>query len=162
MLEEKYKGLNLPDLMELMHDIVRPDSVSMLPQTVGWWILLGWLVFCLALGVLMVWRRWMRNRYRREAMTMLNQIQASTDGLHYLQAVQAADLVKRTALAVFPRSAVASLTGDQWAAFLCQSSDNHQQVVSGSRDLVAAPYREGINVESALSAARAWIEYHNA
>ena len=156
---EKYEGLNLPDLMALMHDIVRPDQVSLFPATVGWWILLGWLAFYLVLGGLVLWRKWLANRYRREALALMDDIlaQQGNDA-----AREAAVLVKRTALAVFPRSRVASLTGEQWAEFLCRTSRQNAIVASGSQDLAAAPYRADVDSQRALASARAWLRAHRA
>lgn len=50
----RFDGLNLPQLIELMHEVVQPEPVSRLPQTVGWWVVLGWLV---AVGLLFAARR---------------------------------------------------------------------------------------------------------
>ena len=156
---EKYEGLNLPDLMALMHDIVRPDPVSLFPATVGWWILFGWLGFCLALGALVLWRRWLANRYRREALALMDDIMAE-DGPD--AAREAAILVKRTALAVFPRTRVASITGEQWAEFLCQTSSQNATVVSGAHELAAAPYRSEVDSRTALATAKTWLRVHRA
>ena len=49
MSEEKYQGLNLPQLFELMHDIVPPEPVPWMPQTPGWWVLLAWIAAVSAL-----------------------------------------------------------------------------------------------------------------
>ena len=160
VLQEKYQGLNLPDLMALMHDIVRPDPVSLLPVTTGWWILFGWLAFCLVLFGMLLWRKWLANRYRREALALMDSILAKEDGT--VAAREAAILVKRTALAVFPRSHVAALTGEQWAEFLCRTSRQDATVVRGARDLVAAPYRSEVDDVLALAAARAWLKVHRA
>ena len=64
----QYDGLNLPQLLDLMHGLVMPEPVAWLPQTPGWWIVLGWL---LAILLLLAWqfpRRRQRNRYRRDAL----------------------------------------------------------------------------------------------
>ena len=56
MNEEKYQGLNLPDLLALMHDVVPPEPLSLLPQTRGWWVLLFWIVAVVVLAVI----KWMQ------------------------------------------------------------------------------------------------------
>jgi hypothetical protein len=63
---------------------------------------------------------WLRNCYRREALTELAQQEANlTDTNRRADAITAiADLLKRTALSIFPRESVASLTGPAWFAFL--------------------------------------------
>ena len=39
MTNERFEGLNLPQLMDLMHGLVYPDPVSWMPQTIGWQLL---------------------------------------------------------------------------------------------------------------------------
>jgi len=111
------------------------------------------------LGALVLWRRWLANRYRREALALMDDIMAE-DGPD--AAREAAILVKRTALAVFPRTRVASITGDQWAEFLCQTSSQNATVVSGARELAAAPYRSEVDSRSALATAKTWLRVHRA
>ena len=50
-----YEGLNLPQLMDLMHGLVMPAPVSLLPVTAGWWILSAWLLAVLII-VASLWR----------------------------------------------------------------------------------------------------------
>ena len=33
---KEYERLNLPQLLDLMHDLVEPEAVAWTPQTVGW------------------------------------------------------------------------------------------------------------------------------
>lgn len=53
-----YEGLNLPQLLDLMHDIVVPDPVSWLPQTAGWLVMTGWLLVVVLLVAYHVHRSW--------------------------------------------------------------------------------------------------------
>ena len=65
-----YGGLDLPQLLDLMHDPVIPDPVGWWPQTPGWWILLAWLA---AVAMLLAWqrvRRYQRNQYRRDGICL--------------------------------------------------------------------------------------------
>ena len=71
----QYDGLNLPELLAMMHDLVMPDPMPWLPQTPGWWIVLGWLVAMLFLAAWQVVKRRRRNRYRREALAELKAIE---------------------------------------------------------------------------------------
>lgn len=97
-----------PQTLEGLADIVVPEPVSLMPQTVGW-IVLGVIVIALLATVAVrAWRRLRRNAYRREALALVE----STP----LIALPA--LVKRVALAAAPRTEVASLTGDAWLTFL--------------------------------------------
>ena len=73
----EYEGLNLPELMALMHDIVLPESISRMPEGPGWWILLAWLVASGAVFARSVLLRRRANAYRRDALTLLRAIAAN-------------------------------------------------------------------------------------
>lgn len=153
--QNPYEGLNLPQLLDRMHDIVAPDPVSMLPATDGWWVLLGWLAaIALIIGV-RARRRWLANAYRREALAALDAITAPTG--HELGV-----LLRRTALAAFPRDQVASLHGEEWATFLCRSASNDPVVAAAADDLARAPYRPDVDPGALVAPARRWIEVHRA
>lgn len=158
MNDEKYQGLNLPKLLDLMHDIVPPEPLSLLPQTKGWWVLLLWIVAIVVLASIKWVQKRRRNRYRREALGLIDQIDTGAKGA----ATAIAGIVKRTALAVYARKDVASLYGDEWASFLVRSSGNDKKVAQ-SADLIAqAAYRPGIDANDVVAPARRWIRVHRA
>ena len=94
--------------LDRLHDFYQPAPPVWTPQTIGWYVL-----FAIA-GLLVVWltvhaiRRWFANHYRREALRKLA----------LLPPIQFSALLKSTALAVWPREKVASLTGVAWLEFL--------------------------------------------
>ena len=58
----RFEGLQLSQLMDLMHDLVRPDSIQWTPQTIGWAVVGVWL---LSVIVMVGWysiSRWRRKR----------------------------------------------------------------------------------------------------
>ena len=155
----EYQGLNLPQLLDLLEPIVLPEPVSLLPQTPGWWVLAGWL---LSLAVIAIWRwrvRWQANGYRRQAQTEIDKLLTETDAPAATSA-GIAQVVKRTALAAYPREQVASLTGVDWAVFLEQSADGDPKVAAGAAQLAVAAYRADIVPEQIIEPARRWIERH--
>lgn len=103
-------------------EVVSPQAISWLPQTVGWW----WLgAILLAALIRYGWKRlrhWYRNRYRREAAARLQQLANTHDrGVVDEQGTlisQVNRLLKLTALAAFTREQVASLSGTDWVSFL--------------------------------------------
>ena len=109
-----------PTSLSNMRDIVEPVGVPWWPPAPGI-VLLGvlillWAVFAGRLW----WQSWQRNAYRRAALQELAIIekkihhpQTRTEGVRRLSV-----LLKRVAHAAYPRSVVASLTGDRWHAFL--------------------------------------------
>ena len=155
-----YEGRNLPQLMELMHDLARPEPVAWLPQTAGFWVVAAWL---LAMGLLALgyaYMRWRRNRYRREAIGLLEAIEtgsgAGTAGS------EIASVLKRTALIAYPRQQVAPLHGAAWADFLRASCDHDAVVEHAASDLAGAAYRRDVDGAALIAAARRWIEVHRA
>jgi len=160
-----------PSLSQLA-DVVLPPPVSWMPQTVGWKVLAGVLAL---LALWLLWRgirRWLRNRYRREALAELRRLELQWQGnpgtgAAVLSALPA--LIKRCALAAWPREQVASASGSQWAQFI-QSHAGH--ATHGAQAL--APLvreiqyhdREALqrvsahDVEVLIEASRQWIQGH--
>lgn len=94
--------------LEKLHPFYQPPPPPWTPQTISWYVLFGLLAVLLAWAVWRVVAHWRRNRYRREALRELEHISTS--------AIPA--LLKRTALAAWPRDQVASLSGESWIRFL--------------------------------------------
>jgi hypothetical protein len=105
-------------LIHGIDEIILPDAISWLPSAPGWRVV--WVILCLFL-VVKLYRfstRWWHNRYRREALRQLEQLQQQA-GQHLLEVVSALPYyIKVTALQAYPRHDVASLSGNRWLAFL--------------------------------------------
>ena len=157
-----YEGLNLPQLLELMHELVMPEPVSRMPEGSGWWVLLAWLAMVVTISVRALINRRRRNRYRREAMARLEQIAASAGDDPSAAAAQIAVLLKQAALAAYPRADVASLYGEDWARFLNESASNDPLVEEASMRLATASYRPDADGRELVSPARRWIRIHRA
>ena len=158
----QYDGLNLPQLLNLMHELVMPEPVAWLPQTPGWWIVLGWLIAVLFLLAWQFARRRRRNRYRRDALAELKAIAAQTELGPAESAQHVAALLKRTALAAYSREDVAALYGRDWAQFLRESSGNDPQVADAADMLAAAAYRPDADGADLTRPASRWIRLHRA
>jgi hypothetical protein len=76
-------------VLEGLNDIVVPEPVSLVPQTLGWAVVAVAVIALLAVGALLAWRRHRKNAYRRAALALVD-----TTPLSALPA-----LVKRVALA---------------------------------------------------------------
>ena len=158
----QYDGLNLPELLALMHDLVMPEPVPWLPQTPGWWITLGWLLAVLLLAVWQVIKRRRRNRYRRDALAELDAIAAQRDIEPAESAQRIAAILKRTALVAYPRQDVAGLYGTKWARFLTETVGNDRQIADAAEELAASAYRPGADPSMLIRPARRWIRRHRA
>jgi hypothetical protein len=98
-----------PASLDRLRDIVQPGPVSWWPPAIGWWILLAAVVTALALISWRAWQSWRANAYRRAA---LRELQSAAD------VAEIADILKRTALAAYPRTDVAALSGASWSKWL--------------------------------------------
>jgi hypothetical protein len=88
---------NVPSI-EQLKEIALPAPVSYAPQTWGWWVLLAVLVVAVVLLSALRYVQWRRDRYRREALVRLAQLQKRSDDLNALRELP--ELLKRTAISM--------------------------------------------------------------
>lgn len=152
-----------------LHDLALPTPVSYAPATAGWYVL-GALLVLAFVWIVLRWRAHRRaGRYRRAALAELATIEARLKGDGRAAAIVELDvLVKRVALAAYPRSDVAALSGDAWLAFLDRSSGGSTFSAGDGRALADLPYaskgeRAAVPPERAAALAamvRNWIRSH--
>jgi Domain of unknown function (DUF4381) len=140
-----------------MQDIVLPPSISLWPATAAWAILAALLLGLLFWLINILARRRRAEAYRREALRFVTAALAQGD----TAALPA--LVKRTALAAFPRARVAALTGGDWAAFLRTTAPAAHLSEAEVNALTRWPYLTGQDQRqsAAAAAARQWIAQHD-
>lgn len=152
-----------------MADITLPPPVSMVPATWGWAMLAGLILLAFAF---ILWRwlhRRAQNRYRREAVAEIAQLEARiTNEVDRVQALAALSaIVKRTALAAWPREQVAALSGASWIEFLRAHAGKAKMDNDGYDIFAVAEYRPAISTPDeptarrGFAAARQWIEGHD-
>ncbi|HYC18146.1 MAG TPA: DUF4381 domain-containing protein [Pseudolabrys sp.] len=146
-------------------DIPLPMPISLWPTTLTSRIVIALLV---AAAFLSIWRfakHWHANRYRRAALAELEQILRSADAGPAPPGAALALLVRRTALAAFPRDKIAPLAGPAWLAFLDKSYGGHEFSNGVGRALETAPYARPSDAENVTPLAelvRRWIRSHYA
>ncbi len=140
-------GLTMGDPLAELRGYHPPDPVSWWPPAPGWWLLA--LLIVGLLTWVMVWALGAR-RQRRLARAAPR---AALDELAALRAAHARDgdatafarglsrLLRRFALARYPRRAVAGLSGEDWLAFLDAHGGGGRFQAGPGRDLLTAPYR---------------------
>lgn len=164
--------MNDPASLENLHDIVVPTAVSLWPPAPGWYVLGA---IALAALAWVSWRwveNWRKNGYRRAALAELSRLSAT--GPHPEQKVKAImglnELLKRTALAVWPRDEIAGLSGDQWLAFLDGAGGSSAFSSGPGRLLPSVLYMApdkhtqftDAQVAELMETARVWIKHHRA
>lgn len=106
------EGLEIYQLFDLMQPLAPADSISMVPQGPGWWVLLVVIIVLLgAFGSWHYYRRY-RNRFRLYAVAEINAL-----GDNY-SPLDVSAILKRCLLSHTPRTEVAALTGDSWCEYL--------------------------------------------
>lgn len=142
---------NLVDLIDRLAEPGEPAPVSMAPATAGWTVL----ALMLALAILwLLWRgvrQWRANAYRRAALAEL--ASAGDDP------AAVAAILRRTALAAWPRTRVASLRGGEWLRFL--DSTGGDGFTDGPGAVLArAPYRTAGPTPGLGALAARWVRRH--
>ncbi|BCU07503.1 DUF4381 domain-containing protein [Allochromatium tepidum] len=141
-----------------------PDPVSWWPPAPGWWLVAAVVLIALALVV----RLWLRRRgrtslqraARRELEQMGRELAAGGDRRRYL--AELSRLLRRLALARYPRAQVAGLTGDDWLAFLDATGGAGEFSDGVGRVLVESAYRPAdqmdFNLERLTALIGRWID----
>jgi Domain of unknown function (DUF4381) len=148
-------------------DIPLPPPISLWPATLMSRIAIAVLVAA-AIAALLWFIHYHRvNRYRREALSELDRLDRSFagHGAPSELAAQLSMLVRRTALAVFPREQIAPLSGPAWLAFLDKTYGKPEFSQGIGRLLVSAPYNltkptDG-QLASLVDLTRRWIRGHH-
>ncbi|MFV8819897.1 DUF4381 domain-containing protein [Haliea sp. E17] len=153
--------------LDRLHDIVAPAAAPWWPPAPGWQILLGVLAALAALALLRGFIRWQGNHYRREALAELAALRKRGERGDDAGEVVAhmSVLLKRVALTAFPRTRVATLSGEAWFAFLDRTGGTRFAAGTGAL-MEAVNYGIAGNALAAQDLAllesqlRHWIRHH--
>ena len=97
-----------------LKDIHLPDPIGFWPLAYGWWLLLILILFIAGWGIIM-WRKKVQSALaQRQALSLLSNI----DVTQKTWPRQLNTLLKRLAMAYFPKHEVANLHGKEWRLFL--------------------------------------------
>lgn len=151
-MEDQFNGLNLVQLLDLLEPVPEPPPVSWMPQTVGWiWLGIALVALILA-GLRWLVRHRRANAYRRAGLAALA---AAGD-----DPARIAVILRRTALAGFPRAEVAGLTGVDWLRFLDRTMAGDGFVSGPGRIIAEAPYRATTPDPALSRLAQRWVRRH--
>jgi len=151
-----------PDPLAQLRDYHLPEPVGWWPPAPGWWLLA--LLTLILMGLLLrgLWRWRTRRIARRAALGELKTLEAEYarggDANALLRGVSR--LLRRFALARFPRRQVAGLGGEPWLAFLQRQHPDGGFLDGPGRLLLDAPYRPEPAVRQLpelVQLARRWI-----
>lgn len=140
------------DPLAALRPLHAPPPVAWWPPAPGWWLLAGLVL----LGAAVTW--WLRRRtaLRRAALAELRRLERSElDDTRLAAALNR--LLRRVALARFPRTEVAALYGEAWLRFLETRAAGFLH--GPGRVLATAPYAADCTLQRAalLELVRQWI-----
>jgi hypothetical protein len=147
-----------------------PPAVPWWPPAPGWFVVGGVALVLAVWTAWRAWRRWRAAAYRRAARAEWQRLRtwAADPGQREAALRQLPELVKRTALAVFPREEVAALSGMEWLRFLDRTGHTHdftsgrgQLLVALAYDPRAVAHADTVAVEEVFGVVRRWINYHS-
>jgi len=156
--------------LEKLHEILLPEPVSWMPQTIGWYVVFGLILVVAGRWVYRSLRRLQKNRYRRLALAELAVIEGELKQperrAKALAEIPA--LLKWTALSAFPRVEVAELSGERGLAFLDKTMGGKDFVEGVGRLLPELAYAPALeitklsdeSISDLLQIVRRWIKMH--
>jgi hypothetical protein len=117
------------DPLAQLRDVHLPDSISMWPLAMGWWILLALIILLLGLigwGI----KRHLANKKRQviiqhELDKLLADYKQLGDFQHYLQSLS--ELLKRAAISLRGDKHGAAYTGSRWQQYIYQFASQDQK-----------------------------------
>lgn len=155
MKEADLIGMGYPEMLGLILPPTEPTPISMWPETQAW-IWLGVLACALLGYAAFRWHRYRKlNAYRRAAVSALSEVGNDATAI--------ATILRRTALAAYPRSLVAGLHGEDWLRFLDKTWGRPGFESDMGRKMLSAPYRSDQLILDGLNdLACDWVRHHNA
>ncbi len=145
--------VSLPDLIDRIVAPPEPAPVSMFPQTWGWAVLLALVVAAAAWFAWRRWRAWRADAYRRAALA---EIDAAGD-----DPARIAAILRRAALAAWPRDAIAPLSGEEWLEFLDGTAPGSGFGNGAGRLAATGPYAPVAESSPDFARlARDWVRLH--
>lgn len=144
--------VTLAQLIDQLSPAPAPPPVPWQPHTWGWTLLAALLLIVLAWWARRAWRHYRADAYRRRALA---ELAASGQRIEAL-----AEILRRTALAAFPRERVAGLHGDAWRRFLDDHYPGEGFTGPLGKPLVQGPYREAPASPELAALVADWIRRH--
>lgn len=157
-----------PASLQNLHPIVEPPAAPWWPPAPGWYVLAGVIAVSGCVLAARAVRRRRDEAYRRAALTEFTTLAtraaaAEGDGeaMHAL-----AVLLKRAALAAFPRERVARLSGPEWWEFL-DATAGGSAFADGAGSLLArvaydsSERLDPLERQALLDATETWLRRHH-
>jgi type II secretory pathway pseudopilin PulG len=148
-----------PDSLPL-RDIHLPAAIGGWPPALGWWLLAALMLGVVGLLGWLWWQRKGRDSALEAALQTLEQLQRTHRKDPQTLLRELSVLLRRTAISVHGRQAVAGLTGAAWLGFLNQQAGKVLFSKPLGSLLTEQPYRADAPTDTAalVDATRTWIK----
>jgi hypothetical protein len=150
------------DVLDNLKDIHLPHAVSWWPLALGWWILFALFLIMMAVAVYL----YIRSQRKTPQDIIIEQAMQLFDALQYQSLppkaliVELSELLRRTAISLYGRDAIANLAGDDWLQFLNQHGSTQAFTHGVGRALADQPYRPDVdyNRQALLGLTQDWLK----
>ena len=150
-----------PEVLAKLKDIHVPSDVAWWPLALGWWILLGGFLLVLGLVIYLIIRA---NRKSKQDVI----VGQSLNVFHDLKdqslsprdlLIALSELLRRTAISLYGRAAVANLSGTEWLNFLNEKGKTTAFTDGVGQALQDQPYRQVVeyNQQALLVLVDSWL-----
>ena len=152
-------------LLHGIDEVILPESISLMPQTIGWKIIGVLFITYILWRSFLAWRLWQQNWYRREGLKALAKIRDLFEAGNTAAVNEVPVLLKSVALQAYPRSEVAQLSGKPWIDFLqTKVADKNFE---GANTLLIVAYSPMANwpqsasdIQTLFDSSESWITSH--
>lgn len=151
--------MNPQDPLSQLRDIHLPATGGFWPPAPGWWVLAVLILVALALVVVALLRRRRRNRWRRQAILALTDLEQSAEPTPSWFA-RLNILLKQAARECHPGSRPQALSGSAWVDFLIATApDGHKASRQMLEAMVRAAWQPTVQADpgEAIRFARHWL-----
>ncbi|MCP3674309.1 MAG: DUF4381 domain-containing protein [Gammaproteobacteria bacterium] len=150
--------------LDNLRDIHLPEPVSAWPPAPGWWILAILVLVLIVWIVLKIRENYNQKQLLRVSLSSAIQLEQDYQNHKDPQLLvrEYSSLLRRIALARFPRHEVASLTGSNWLTFLDDSAKENLFDCEAGKLLLFSPYQKPVETIEQLHqltvAVHSWIK----
>ena len=148
-----------------LNDIITPDTISLWPPAIGWWLLLL-LVTTGIIGSIVLWKRYQKKwGYRRQSLKLLASYieHYKTDQNGENSTAKLLETIKRTSITIYGSKSGASLAPEKFLTHLNSSEDSQASFSQNTIDTIEeALYKKShdFDVMNFYQECCHWVKYH--
>jgi hypothetical protein len=131
----------IPDLLKQLRDIHYPPAIKIWPLAVGWYVVIAFFLCALVAIFYRRFRQYKRDQLKRMVLKQIEELHEKR-GMGKNISEELSKLLKRAALARYPRHEVAGLFGEDWLLFLDKTSTTTDFSKGLGRLLLVYPYQK--------------------